>query len=614
MTAGPVPGAILAGNDVCRFTVWAPSVQEVAVRLLQDRIRTVPMTRGERGYHTATVAGVTVGTHYMYVLDGSLERPDPASRFQPRGVHGPSAVCAFEFNWTDAAWRGIPLHEYIIYELHVGAFTPEGTFDALIPRLPELKRLGVTAVELMPVAQFPGERNWGYDGSYMYAVQNSYGGPEELKRLVDACHGAGLAVVLDVVYNHFGPEGNYAGDFGPYFTDRYQTPWGRAINFDGPGSDEVRHFFLENARYWMQEFHVDSLRLDALHAILDTSAQQFLAELSALASQMRIDSGRELCLIGESDLNDPRLIRDWEHGGLGLDAQWSDDFHHALHVLLTGEGSGYYADFGSVQQLAGAWSEGYTYTGQYSTYRQRRHGAPASDIAPHKFVVCAQNHDQVGNRAMGDRLSTIVSFEELKLASACVALSPHVPLLFMGEEYGETAPFPYFVHHSDTALIEAVRTGRREEFRAFQWDGEIPDPQAVATFLSAKLNWSTRTEGHHRVLLSWYMELLRLRRDTPLLTEIGPVDQTTEVFESQRAMLVLRRSARGAALILLNFGDTQWETDLPPGPGRWRTRIDSADCAWLGPGSRVPAVIESTGAAALSVCPKSVVVLSTQGD
>jgi maltooligosyltrehalose trehalohydrolase len=281
MTAGPVPGAALVGDDVCRFTVWAPSVHEVAVRLLQDPNRTVPLAPGERGYHTATVDGVPVGTRYVYVLDGALERPDPASRFQPRGVHGPSEVCASRFNWRDAAWRGIPLRDYVIYELHVGAFTPTGTFGAIVPRLDELKRLGITAIELMPVAQFPGKRNWGYDGSYMYAVQNSYGGPEELKRLVNECHGAGMAVVLDVVYNHFGPEGNYAGDFGPYFADRYQTPWGRAINFDGPGSDEVRRFFLENARYWMQEFHIDALRLDALHAILDTSAQPFLAELSA---------------------------------------------------------------------------------------------------------------------------------------------------------------------------------------------------------------------------------------------------------------------------------------------------------------------------------------------
>ena len=519
----------------------------------------------------------------------------------------------FSIEWADGAWRGIPLREYVIYELHVGAFTPTGTFDAIIPRLHELKRLGITAIELMPVAQFPGERNWGYDGCYMYAVQNSYGGPEALKRLVNACHSAGMAAVLDVVYNHFGPEGNYAGEFGPYFTDRYRTPWGRAINFDGPGSDEVRRYFVENALYWLREFHFDALRLDALHAILDTSAEPFLAELSAQVARARVDTGRDLYLIGESDLNDPRLVREKQRGGLGLDAQWSDDFHHALHTLLTGEVSGYYADFGKVQQLATAWHEGYAYSGQYSAYRQRRHGAPASDIPPLRFVVCAQNHDQVGNRAMGDRMSTCISVEQFKLAAACVALSPHVPLLFMGEEYGETAPFPYFVHHSDVALIEAVRKGRREEFEAFRWEGEIPDPQSVATFLSARLDWAKRAQGNHRVLLSWYEELLRLRKEEPLLTEPGHVDEQVYVFEAQPAMLVRRSIAGHSLLLAFNFGDTQWDADLPLPSERWCRRLDSADHAWLGPGSRIPPVLEPSNSK-LSLCPRSAILLSTQGD
>ena len=586
----------------------------MSVRLLPPLDTVVPLIREDRGYHTVAVTAVPSGTRYFYVLDGGVERPDPASRCQPEGVHGPSEVCGRDFHWTDGAWRGIPLHDYVLYELHVGAFTPEGNFDAVIPRLRELRSLGITAIELMPVAQFPGERNWGYDGSYPYAVQHSYGGPEALKRLVDACHNVGLAAVLDVVYNHFGPDGNYAGDFGPYFTDRYQTPWGRAINFDGPGSDEVRRFFIENALYWMRDFHFDALRLDALHAILDTSATPFLAELSTEVAQVHQETGRWVYLIGESDLNDPRLIRKRGRGGLGLDAQWSDDFHHAVHTLLTGERTGYYVDFGSVQQLATAWSEGYAYTGQYSAYRQRRHGAPAVDLPPCRFVVCAQNHDQVGNRAMGDRLSTCVRFEQLKLAAACILLSPHVPLLFMGEEYGETAPFPYFVHHSDSALIEAVRRGRREEFEAFRWQGEIPDPQDAGTFLSAKLDWAKRGTGHHHVLLSWHRELLRLRTDVPLLRQCDSVEELVRVYGSYKAMLVQRSGTGTTLLLALNFGDVAWDGGVLLPQGRWVRLLDSADSAWLGPGgSKTGQTLDSDGRVELHLCPNSAVLLSTQG-
>jgi maltooligosyltrehalose trehalohydrolase len=610
---GRVPGALCLGDDCCTFTVWAPSVQQVAVRLLPPLDRVVPLVRADRGYHSATVTDVPPGTRYLYVLDGGVERPDPASRCQPEGVHGPSEVCSRDFNWTDSSWRGIPLQDYVIYELHVCAFTLEGTFDSIIPRLQDLRGLGVTAIELMPVAQFPGERNWGYDGSYPYAVQNSYGGPEALKRLVDACHGAGLAAVLDVVYNHFGPDGSYAGDFGPYFTDRYHTPWGRAINFDGPGSDEVRRFFIENALYWMREFHFDALRLDALHAILDMSATPFLAKLSREVGKLRQETGRQLYLIGESDLNDPRLIRVRERGGLGLDAQWSDDFHHALHTLLTGERTGYYADFGSVEQLATAWREGYTYAGEYSVYRQMRHGAPAADLPPHCFVVCTQNHDQVGNRAMGDRLSTCVSFEHLKLAAACVLLSPHIPLLFMGEEYGETVPFPYFVHHLDLALIDAVRKGRRKEFEAFGWQGGVPDPQDIDTFLSAKLDWAKRGESHHRVLLSWYRELLRVRREEPLLTQSESVREHVQSFESYKAMMVWRQGEGATLVLAFNFGDIAWDAGVVMPEGRWVKLLDSADEGWGGAGSGVPPELESDGRTKLHVHPHSVVLLSIRG-
>ncbi len=614
MNLGPVPGAVYLGGGKCRFTVWAPFVREMAVRLQGPPVRTVPMMRGERGYHSAVASGVPAGTRYMYVLDGNVERPDPASRFQPEGVHGPSEVCPSTFGWTDAAWRGIPLKDYVIYELHVGAFTREGTFDAIIPRLPELQKTGITAIELMPVAQFPGERNWGYDGCYMYAAQNSYGGPEALKRLVNACHREGLAVILDVVYNHFGPEGNYAGEFGPYFTDKYHTPWGRAINYDGAGSDEVRDYFVGNALYWLQECHFDALRLDALHAILDMSAEPFLSELSSRVAEARASAGRDLYLIGESDLNDPRLIREKECGGLGLDAQWSDDFHHALHTLLTGETSGYYADFGKVQQLATAWHEGYAYRGEYSVYRQRRHGAPTAGIPPSRFVVCAQNHDQVGNRALGDRLSACVSFEQLKLAAACVALSPHVPLIFMGEEYGETAPFPYFVHHSDAPLIEAVRKGRREEFQAFRWEGEIPDPQDVATFLSARPDWMARTEGEHGVLLKWYEALLRFRATEPLVTGHPGVDEQIHASESPPGMLVQRGHGGRTVLFAFNFGDAPWDVALPLPANRWSIQLDSADVTWGGPGGASQPAPEPAQGETVRIGPQSAVVLFSAGD
>ena len=610
MNGGRVPGAVYLGNDICRFTVWAPYADSVAVRLSSPYERSIPLVHVDHGYHVAEIAGVHPGDRYVYRLDDKIDRPDPASRHQPEGVHGPSAVVSPSFPWTDSDWRGISLRDYVIYELHVGAFTPEGTFDAVIPRLAELRRLGISAVELMPVAQFPGEHNWGYDGAYPYAAQHSYGGPDALRRLVDACHATGLAAVLDVVYNHFGPEGNYAGEFAPYFTDRYRTPWGQAINFDGPGSDEVRRFFLENAIYWLRDLHFDALRLDALHAILDTSANPFLCELSAHVERLRADSGRKLYLIGESDLNDPRLVRERARGGMGLDAQWSDDFHHALHALLTGERSGYYADFGAAAQLAAAWRDGYSFSGQYSDYRQRRHGAPATELPPCRFVICVQNHDQIGNRAAGDRLSGSIPFEGLKVAAACVLLSPHIPLLFMGEEYGETAPFPYFVHHSDPTLIKAVRKGRSEEFDVFRWQGEVPDPQSIDTFLSAKLNWSTREQGDHRALLSWYGELLHLRHTMPLLTNWEGTDEHIGLFESQHVMVIQRSSESDSLLLAFNFGDAPLGGEVRVEAGAWHRELDSTDSRWNGPGCTTAETLHSNGRLQLNLTALSVALLS----
>ncbi|HET7854191.1 MAG TPA: malto-oligosyltrehalose trehalohydrolase [Candidatus Methylomirabilis sp.] len=588
-------GAIYLGNGQCKFRVWAPLADKVEVCLVAPRKRIAPLEKDAKGFHQALLDGIKPGTLFVYRLDEKRERPDPASRAQPRGVHGPSAVVDPAFAWQDRQWRSVPLEEYIIYELHVGTFTPEGTFDAIIPHLDTLNDLGITAVELMPVAQFPGERNWGYDGVYPFAVQNSYGGAGGLKRLVNACHQRELAVVLDVVYNHLGPEGNYLGDFGPYFTDRYRTPWGLALNFDGPWSDEVRRYFIENALYWIMECHIDALRLDALHAIVDLSAQPFLQELADAVHGEAERIGRRIYLIAESDLNDTKLVRSRELGGYGLDAQWNDDFHHALHTLLTGEQSGYYQDFGTLRHLVTALTDGYVYSGQYSHYRGRRHGNSSKSIPARKFIVCSQNHDQVGNRIFGERLSQLVDFDALKLAAAVILLSPYIPLLFMGEEYGEPAPFPYFVSHSDPTLIEAVRRGRREEFAEFAWQGEPPDPQDEATFLRAKLDHKLRCDGHNRVLHEFYRELIRLRKTFPALASLNKEQMEVTGYESQKVAFVRRWSGDDEVFTVFQFADTQVSTTLPVPEGRWRKQLDSSDERWQGGGTSLPDQLKSTG-------------------
>jgi maltooligosyltrehalose trehalohydrolase len=517
-----------------------------------------------------------------------------------------------DFPWEDNQWPGLPLQDYLIYELHAGTFTTEGTFDAITGHLDGLKELGITAVELMPVAQFPGSRNWGYDGVYPYAVQESYGGPDGLKRLVNACHRRGMAVVLDVVYNHLGPEGNHLAEFGPYFTDRYHTPWGAALNFDGAYSDEVRRFFIENALYWITEFHIDALRLDALHAILDISSYTFIEELAASVQNRAKALKRNIYLVGESAANNARLIRPPASGGYGLDAQWNDDFHHALHVLLTGEKAGYYQDFGAIQQLVKALREGFVYSGEYSPYRRHRHGTSSRDVPANRFVVFSQNHDQVGNRAGGERLSRLASFESLKLAAGIVLLSPFVPLLFMGEEYGETSPFPYFVSHADPALIEAVRRGRREEFTAFDWQGEIPDPQDEATFLSAQLNHELRTEGLHKILYDFYRELIRLRKENAALACLSK-DNMEALGDDTNKTLCVRRWQEGSEVaIIYNLNDDEVKIRQPVPPGQWRKILDSADEKWQGKGGAIPGEFISKGEINLTLEPKSFVLLEKE--
>ncbi len=594
-------GAHYSGDGLCTFLVWAPAAQRVELLRLGPPERRVPLQRGERGYHHAACDDVLPGELYALIPDGHPPRPDPASRFQPRGVHGPSAVVDPEFAWTDARWRPPPLERMVFYEIHVGTFTPEGTFQAVIPHLPRLAELGVTAVELMPVGQFPGTRNWGYDGVAVYAVQDSYGGPDGLKRLVDACHSAGLAAFLDVVYNHLGPEGNYLAEFGPYFTNRYRTAWGRALNFDGPGSDEVRRFFVENARRWVAEFHFDGLRIDAVHAIRDHSARPFLAELTAAVHDESARAGRPALVIAESDSNDSRLIRPAGQRGIGMDAQWSEDFHHALHALATGERNGYYQDFGRAGDLAAAFTGGYVYTGQPSAYRGRRHGSSVEGVPGERFVVFSQNHDEVGNRARGERLAALTDFERAKVAAAAVILAPYLPLLFMGEEYGERSPFLYFISHGDPRLAEQVRRGRREEFARFAWEGEVPDPQSEETFRRSRLDHALAERPGHRDLLVFYTELLRLRRETEALARPRRDRATAFAFEPERAIAALRSAADGSsALIVLAMGGGPAQLRLPLPSGAFSRALDSAQSRWGGPGVSFPRKIcPSAGQASL---------------
>jgi maltooligosyltrehalose trehalohydrolase len=515
-------GVVSRPDGSVRWRVWAPRAKQVELVLIDgERRRAVPMRREERGFFQHVEANGAEGQRYAYRLDGGPERPDPCSLSQPDGVHAASAVVRPErFAWTDQNWKGVRREDLVFYELHVGAFTEQGTFEAVIGRLNELRELGVTAVEVMPVAQFPGGRNWGYDGVLLYAAQNSYGGPYGLQKLVDACHAAGLAIFLDVVYNHLGPEGNYLAEYGPYFTDHHKTPWGLAVNFDGAGSDPVRDFVVNNARMWLEEFHFDGLRLDAVHAIFDLGARHILRDVEEVAEGVQRRSGRTIHIIAESDLNDPRLLYPHQRGGYGLDGQWSDDFHHAVHAYFTGERGGYYLDFGRRAQIARVLERPFLYAWNYSPHRDRKHGAPPEGLSGDRFVVCLQNHDQVGNRARGDRLATLLNDPaKQRLASSLLLLSPYLPLLFMGEEYGEDRPFPFFCSFGDAPLIEAVREGRKREFAELVGQGTVPDPQAEETLASARLSWSW-PEGTPRAgLRRLYQDLLAVRREWPALRD-----------------------------------------------------------------------------------------------
>jgi maltooligosyltrehalose trehalohydrolase len=503
----------------------------------------------------------TPGVDYAFLLDDGDPLPDPRSPWQPHGVHGASRFYDHSaFRWSDQNWRAPPLSSALIYELHIGTFTQEGTFDSAISRLDHLLELGVTHVELLPVQEFSGDWGWGYDTVDLFAPHHIYGAPDGLKRLIDACHRHGLAVLLDVVYNHLGPSGNYLARFGPYFTNRYSTPWGPAINFDGAGSAEVRRFFCDNALMWLRDYHADGLRLDAIHAIFDSSATHFLTQLAREVKQLAAHLGRELVLIAESDLNDPRVVTPIEMAGYGMDAQWNDDFHHALHTVLTGERSGYYFDFGSLADLAKVLTNAFVYDGRYSCYRKRDHGAKPANLSGSRFLGYLQTHDQVGNRARGERSSQLMSTGRLQIGAALVICSPFIPLLFQGEEFAASSPFLYFTHHDDPELARAVSEGRRREFASFGWDPEqIPDPQDLETFRSSKLDWSEIECDPHGAIFEWYKRLIALRRQFPELSD-ARLDRVAVQFDECEQWMTVHR---GMIALIFNVSKSKRSVPVP---------------------------------------------------
>jgi maltooligosyltrehalose trehalohydrolase len=581
-------GASVRSGYSVEFRVWAPNLTSLAVRVMGgnegEPSRTIPMRQSSDSEFVATVPQVGAGADYVYVLDGERERPDPVSRWQPGGVHAPSRVVdPASFRWSDQGWSGIPLRDFIIYELHTGTFTREGTFESMIPRLPYLRDLGITAIEIMPVAEVPGNRNWGYDGASLYAPQSSYGGPTGLKKLVDACHQHGLAVVLDVVYNHLGPEGNYLPEFAPCFTDTHHTPWGKAINFDGPESDGVRRFIIDNALYWLTEYHVDALRLDAIHGIYDFGARHILDELSQAFQDQARRLQREAWLIAESDLEDVRIINPRAKGGYAFDAQWHDDFHHALYALLTGQREGFLMDFGAVANLSKSVTEGFVFDWKYSHYRRRHYGSSSKDRPGEQFVGFIQNHDQVANTSRGKRLSSLVSSGQQKLAAVLTLSSPFLPLLFMGEEYGETAPFLYFTSFDDPGLAAAVTAGRKKELGSHYSESEFADPQAPGTFEHCKLDWSKTEVSPHAEILRLYRDLISLRRRHLSLANCRK--ELTEIqFNEQRKWLLMKRSdpSGSGALLVFNFSSEAQSIPVLDSDHSWRLALWTGDAIYGG--------------------------------
>jgi maltooligosyltrehalose trehalohydrolase len=549
------------------------------------------MKRGERGWWELAGVEAEAGMRYGFALDGGEVRPDPRSPSQPDGVLGLSEVVDHTaYAWSDGDWRGKELEGAVLYELHPGTFSPDGTFDGIIQHLPHLVRLGVDAIELMPVAEFSGDRGWGYDGADLFAPHHVYGGPPGLKRLVDACHSARIGVVIDVVYNHLGPVGNFLSEFGPYFSDRHRTDWGAALNFDGTASDEVRRFVVDNALMWIRDYHVDGLRLDAVHAIVDQAPLHILEQLALEVERQAADLRRSIFVIAESELNDPRFVRNRDAGGYGLDAAWADDWHHSLHSALTAERTGYYEDFGSLEKLGKALRQAWVYDGEWSRHHQKIRGRRARDLPSHSFLIAVQNHDQVGNRAAGDRMSALVDEGSLQAAAALLLTAPFTPMLFQGEEWAASSPFQYFTDHADPELGASVREGRRREFAAFGWPAEaVPDPQDRATFDRSKLVWDEVDEPYHRRVLDWYSDLIDLRRRLPVRRDSAGIH--TEVDDDLRTIVF----ERDGISVRVNLGKADWISSISEGD---RVLMSSV--------SQI-----KTSAGSIRLPPSSVVILET---
>lgn len=552
------------------FTVWAPNAGKVDL-ILDDQ--SFPMSRSENGWWVHEMDAVD-GMRYRFSLDGGSPMPDPRSKWQPDGVHAASCVLDTSKlrNRNAAPFQQVPLRDAILYELHIGTFTPEGTYLSAIRKLPHLVSLGITHIEIMPVATFPGQRGWGYDGVDLFAPHPVYGTPQELVAFIHACHDAGIGVLLDVVYNHLGPDGNYLSAFGPYFTNHVSTPWGAALNFDQAGSDEVRSFVIDNALMWLRDYGFDGLRLDAVHAIYDSRARHLLEELSQRVRGLEETENRPLVLIAESDLNDPRMVRPTEIGGYGLDAHWADELHHTIHVFLTGENNGYYSDFGGLEDLATTLAEGYLFQGHYSPSRQRSHGRPPVGLHPEQLVVCAQNHDQIGNRAYGERLSHLLPPEKLKVAAALVLLSPCLPLLFQGEEWGATSPFLFFSDHESEELRRIIRESRHEEFKAFSWKEDVPDPSEETSFQKSQLNWQELGDSKHQELFEWHQALINIRKGNQNRPEILPGAKVS--WDADQLWMTL---LCGDVLAAFNFAEQSQQVPLPE--GAWKLALSSFDDA-----------------------------------
>jgi len=591
-----------------QFRVWAPHAEKMTLRLTSEG-RDVDMHPVAGGYWSVREDGLKPGTRYRYRIDGGDHFPDPASLSQPDGVHGDSELVLLDdFRWTDQGWKNIPLDEMIQYELHTGTFSPSGNFEGIAERLGYLADLGINAIELMPVGQFSGERNWGYDGAYPFAVHDSYGGAKRLMSLVDACHRKGIAVILDVVYNHFGPEGNYVSQFGDYFSGNYSTPWGKPVNFDGPLSDQVRDYILQNAMMWFRDFHIDALRLDAVHAIYDLGAKHVLQEMAEKLKLTGQSMNKPGYLIAESHLNDVRMINPAEKGGYGLDAQWSDDFHHAVHALTTGERDGYYMDYGDPGQLAKAMKEVFIYNGQYSEFRKKSYGNSTEGNPGDQFVIFSQNHDQVGNRKLGERLISLTGFETAKLVAGTMFITPNIPMLFMGEEYGERNPFYYFVSHLDPELNMLVRKGRENEFRDFQQGGKAaPHPDAPESFEQSKLSWGFGSDPEQGAMLRFYKELIRLRKHHPVLRATNK--ENIEAGNDVNLLWAVRTEKKDVVFAFMNYSDKHRQVTVPREPDMALHRIlESCAADWKGPGTVSP---ESTAAGEkITVREHSIVIYS----